>query len=394
MPGLSVSLRCNARGLAARRSILQERCNSDASQSHSASFVAAVVRGPSRACRRDLRPVAELMESRTLLSIMVNTFDDAVVVDDFTSLREAITQAAATAGADSIDLPAGTYALTLGELAIDDVDALTIHSDGGPATVDAQGASRVFSISAGSDVTLQGLVITGGYSDATGGGVINRGTLAIHESTLLGNTAVFEGGGLDNIGDGFATVTGTVFQDNHSGGYGGGFRNLGVSGNNGSMTVTDCEFIGNTSFYNGGGLDNNGLLVISNSLFEGNHADGLGGAIGNGGTMTLSDSMIRNNTAIGQGGGIFNTFTDETYASVVDISGTTIEGNTSGTGAAGFPRSARRPSPTASSSTTRPPTAAAASTATSARWRSSGPRSRTTRPAGAVAESILPTPLS
>jgi hypothetical protein len=76
-----------------------------------------------------------LLESRQLLSITVATFDDVVDSGDgLTSLREAIAQAAADNGADTIVLlheiggVEGTFALTLGELAIDDPDAQTIES--------------------------------------------------------------------------------------------------------------------------------------------------------------------------------------------------------------------------------------------------------------------------
>ncbi|MFO0892784.1 MAG: hypothetical protein U0790_27040 [Isosphaeraceae bacterium] len=224
------------------------------------------------------------MASRTLRSIKGATLDHVVAPDGFTSLREAIALADDDGAEDTIVLPhaiggvVGTYTLVLGELAVDDADALTIESDGGTATIDALGASRVFSIAAGSDVTLRGLVITGGYSAATGGGIYNLGTLTVEGSSIIGNSAAGEGGGLDNLGDGVATISGTTFKENHSGGYGGGFRNLGIWGNHGSMTVSDSAFIGNTSYYNGGGFDNNGVLVLSGSHFEGNQATSGAGA--------------------------------------------------------------------------------------------------------------------
>jgi hypothetical protein len=151
--------------------------------------------------------MAEPMESRTLLSILVDTFDDVVADDGLTSLREAITQAAATPGADAIDLPTGSYALSLGELGIDDADPVTIEPVSGTATIDAQGASRVFSIAAGSDLTLRGLVITGGMVSGVdlddhagyGGGISNFGTLTLDRCELRSNTA-FIGGGLYNFG--------------------------------------------------------------------------------------------------------------------------------------------------------------------------------------------------
>jgi CSLREA domain-containing protein len=89
------------------------------------------------------------MESRTLPSIMVDTFADTVDANDgFTSLREAIAQA----DADTIVLPhqiggvEGTYTLSLGVLSIADAGPLAIQSDGGPATIDARGSSQVFSM--------------------------------------------------------------------------------------------------------------------------------------------------------------------------------------------------------------------------------------------------------
>ena len=118
--------------------------------------------------RRNLH--LETLEDRRVMAVMIDTFDDVVADDGYTSLREAISLVSNDGVSDAIVLPhaiegvEGTYALSLGELAIDDADALTIQSDGGPATIDAQGLSRVFSIAVGSDVTLTGLVMTRGYS--------------------------------------------------------------------------------------------------------------------------------------------------------------------------------------------------------------------------------------
>src|SRR5262245_31199487 len=112
---------------------------------------------PGRAKR--LRPALERLEDRTVpATILVNTFADVVDPSDgLTSLREAIALAAdpAThAGDDTIVLPheiggvAGTYALSPGLLIINDATGkLTILSDGGPATIDARGANRVFYVS-------------------------------------------------------------------------------------------------------------------------------------------------------------------------------------------------------------------------------------------------------
>ena len=88
----------------------------------------------------------EPLESRKLLAITtVNTFEDLVAADDYTSLREAISLAHNNGRQDTIVLPhaildvEGTYALRAVSWSIDDADALTIESDGGPATIDALG---------------------------------------------------------------------------------------------------------------------------------------------------------------------------------------------------------------------------------------------------------------
>ncbi len=287
---------------------------------------------------RNLR--LEPLESRQLLALLVDTFADLVADDGHTSLREAISLADDNGVPDTIVLPhaidgvEGTYTLTLGELSIDDADALTIESAGGLATIDAQGASRVFSISAGSNVTLDGLVITGGYSAGNGGGIISQGTLTILNSAIQGNRSDQSGGGLENAAD--ATISNTLFQNNYAGGFGGGFRNLGVDGGAGDMVVTDCIFLGNTAVFNGGGLDNNGVLVLSGGQFGpaagamgGNYAGGQGSAIGNGGILALSDTAITSNTSYNQGGGIFNAFSDSYLPSELHMTGVTFRGNNS-----------------------------------------------------------------
>jgi hypothetical protein len=331
-------------------------------------------------------PLFELLESRQLLSITVDTFDDVVNSgDSLTSLREAITQAAGSAE-DTVVLPheiggvEGTYALALGEFLIADADGLTIESDGGSATIDARGASRVFEVAGGSALSLEGLAITGGHATDLGGAILNSGTLTIDASTLQGNTAdagggaIFtfplsstvitnstlsgntagqfggaisnaahleitgstisansalasNGGGLDNVGD--VTIGSTVFEGNTAGGMGGAFASRGVNGDHGTMTVDESSLLNNSAVGNGGGFDSSGILVLTDSLIDGNHADGWGGGLDNSGTLTVEDCTITANDAIINGGGIFNNFSDDTFASTMDITGTTFAGNTS-----------------------------------------------------------------
>ena len=158
------------------------------------------------------RPRLECLERRTLLTILVDTFDDVVGDDGVTSLREAIDLAASNAGADTIELPAGTYPLDLGVLAIDDPSGpLTIRPEaGGTATIDGQLLSGVFFVAAGSEVTLEGLEVINGSAFA-GGGLLNEGSVAVLDSTFRDNAGEF-GGGIFNTGT--LAVSGSTFEGN------------------------------------------------------------------------------------------------------------------------------------------------------------------------------------
>jgi hypothetical protein len=296
------------------------------------------ISGHRRAAPRKARPrwakrlclTLERLEDRTVpATIPVNTFADVVDANDgLTSLREAITLAAdATthAGDDAIVLPheiggvAGTYALSLGELAIDDATGkLTIMSDGGPATIDAQGASGVFEVFAGSEVVFQGLTITGGSADS-GGGLYNGGKATLTASTLSGNSAP-RGGGIFNTGAATLTVTGSTLCDNKAG-TGGGLFNDG-----GQATLTDSTVSGNsiTGFGPGGGILNFGAatLTVTGSTLSHNSATlGAGGGIWNDATATFTASTLSDNSAT-RGGGIFNV-----GGATLSVTATTLKGN-------------------------------------------------------------------
>ncbi len=245
------------------------------------------------------------------------------------SLRDAISKANSLAGADVINFTGSIFkdaipdqiTLTSGQLSIS--SDITITGTGASKlSISGNNASRVFEIASG-NVAISGLLITqGNASGNSGGGISNSGTLTLKNSTVSGNTARF-GGGIVN---------------------------------NGTLTLNNSTVSGNTAdgsaFSSGGGIDNNGTLTLNNSTVSGNRAN-LGGGIANfGSTLTLKSSTVSGNTAIngggiynfgilalknsilsgnkatGAGGGIFNN--GGTFGL---ISGTTIRGNTSPTGA-------------------------------------------------------------
>src|SRR5262245_33010665 len=165
------------------------------------SWIRRLVGDPPRPPRRTppgFRPRLNVLEDRTVpATFKVTTFADEVVADGLTSLREAIDQAATSPGDDTIKLPAGEYDLSLGQLTINDASgAVAIKGIDGVATIDAQGASRVIEIAAGSTAAFRDLTLTGGHGVGyvdylvyhLGGGIFNSGTLTLQGCTVSGNS--------------------------------------------------------------------------------------------------------------------------------------------------------------------------------------------------------------
>lgn len=137
-------------------------------------------------------------------------------------------EANALASDDNIDLPAGTYTLSIpgadedaaatGDLDITHSGAagsLTITGAGaGTTTIDAAGLDRVFHVLASGDFQLSDVTITGGSVTGDGGGLFNQGTAAVTGTTITGNAATGTGDAVFNSGQSLTltdnTVSGTV----------------------------------------------------------------------------------------------------------------------------------------------------------------------------------------
>jgi CSLREA domain-containing protein len=128
------------------------------------------------------------------------------------TLRAAMQEANATAGADEIVVPAGTVTLTIagafedaaatGDLDI--TDDLTVTGAGASVTfVDAAGLDRVFDV--GANVTLSGLTVRGGDAQGLDGGgmfIAPFGadiTVDVSDVHVTGNTANHGGGVMKRI---------------------------------------------------------------------------------------------------------------------------------------------------------------------------------------------------
>jgi len=285
------------------------------------------------------------------------------------TLRAAVMETNALAGADSISIPAGTYSIALGNTGedaaaegdLDILDDLTITgADAATTTINGNSFSfRIFSILKRADdslpvVAINKLTLTQGLSDVDGALVYNAGELSLDDITLTdaspdSRAVVNEGNftmsnsrvsgnamgilsivsasrltitssiftnnvGVDKgsaimYGFGRATISDTKFLDNE--GHNGGA----IYTTGGSLTIRNCLFERNKAnayaFSGGGALVlGSGKLIIESSTFDNNSANGAGGALElSGGGSSIMDAVFTNNIAETNGGGIYSTGT-------------------------------------------------------------------------------------
>jgi predicted outer membrane repeat protein len=205
--------------------------------------------------------------------IVNNTTDPASTSDNgFCTLREAINNANSpgtdTSGGDCT-VPtgedtiinfsvSGTIALGVNGTLPAIVNTLTTDGSGQTITVSGGGTYQVLLVNVGATLNLNDLTIADGYASSPpsgvgrGGGIRNDGTLTVTNSTFSGNSAsyvgggIYSGGALPGTSAGALTVTNSTFSGN-SAQYGGGIFGPG--------TVTNSTFSGNSaSFLFGGGI--------------------------------------------------------------------------------------------------------------------------------------------
>ncbi|MFN6534840.1 MAG: choice-of-anchor Q domain-containing protein [Nostoc sp. EkiNYC01] len=182
------------------------------------------------------------------------------------SLRQAILNANANAGADTITFAGSTFTdstpdtitLTSGQLSV--TDSVTITGTGANLlTINGNNASRVFEFGGGGSKTynLEGVTITGGNGVGNGtgfGGGINMNdgddTLNIDRTVITGNTANSggnTGGGL-YVGFGTLNLTNSTVSNNTAG-FAGGIRLQNLNASLSNVTVS-----GNSAVNTGGGI--------------------------------------------------------------------------------------------------------------------------------------------
>lgn len=99
-----------------------------------------------------------------------------------------------------------------------------------------------------------------------------------------------------------ATLTDDTFEINSAQQKGGAL----YAGEVTTLTLANTAFLRNSAIDDGGGIENDGVLIVNSSLFDTNMAGNDGGAINNGSQLLLDSSTLLNNEAADSGGGIYN----------------------------------------------------------------------------------------
>jgi hypothetical protein len=176
-------------------------------------------------------------------------------------------------------------------------------------SVDAA-AGRVFFITDGATVTIQGMTIRHGNPPEhlrTGGGIYSDYfcSLTLQNSVVADNVAS-DGAGISNRG--VMTITNCIVRGNvadgieepgHQCGNGGGIKAVATA----TTVIVNTTVTGNHAVNRGGGIKANcdGTMEIINSTISGNTAGGSMAGIYSRGTMTITNSTIVGNNAAATG---------------------------------------------------------------------------------------------
>ncbi|MCP4539292.1 MAG: hypothetical protein GY832_19320, partial [Chloroflexi bacterium] len=158
---------------------------------------------------------------------------------------------------------------------------------------------------------------------AQGGGIYNAGTLTITGSVLSGNQATSAqyryGGAIYHSGTALL-VSNSVISDNQAKLGGGIF----VNNSSSTLTIINSTLSGNHAYNEGGGMYNQGTVVITNSTVANNSAGNDGGGVYNKSVLAINNSTFSGNSADDtETGGIYNSYdaSMDLYNSIVANSG-------------------------------------------------------------------------
>lgn len=275
-------------------------------------------------------------------TFLVNSFKDAVdakpgdgvcaTASGECTLRAAVQEANALPGPNAINLPAGTYNLTIPgtneeAAATGDLDVtgdLTLTGAGAATTIiDGDRLDRILDILPGAALSISRLTISNGFvqspsiDDECGGAIRNFGSLTMSDFAVSRSQIFFgSGGGICNRGS-LALAKGQV-NGNWSVPDGGGIWSVG------DVSLVAVTVMGNQAEFYGGGIHSEGTLTIADSTISENHTTYAGGGISiRAGTADLMRVRVIANTTTYQGAGVFNSV--DTAVADSTISGNRVD---------------------------------------------------------------------
>jgi hypothetical protein len=234
-----------------------------------------------------------------------------------TCLIASINDANGMPGEHIINLEPGIYTLQIVDNITDGPNGLPsirrsiriqASADDPPTVIERDpgaGSFRIFHVSVGGELDLDGVTVQRGNLVVFGGpGIFNRGVTTLQDSIVT--DASGDAGAIHNIGA--LNVFRSIIADNVTHFRGGGIHN-GPGGN----ALVENSTVAHNLTTDGGGIFNQGSVVIRNSAIISNHTDQAqpgGGILNSGGSVEIVNSTIAKNTAGGAfgpgGGGVAN----------------------------------------------------------------------------------------
>jgi hypothetical protein len=229
-----------------------------------------------------VRPCIEVLEDRTVPAdfVVTNTGDAGTGSGNSGDLRYGITQAnnstdptnfiyfaSNVTGAISLNSQLPAIANTKGSVDIVGPGAGSLAVERNPS----QPNFDIFTVNQGANAEIQGLGITGGSVNSSGGGIYNAGTLTLINDQIFAN---------------YASGPGAT---------GGGIYNA----TTGNLLLANCLLSMNVASFRGGAIDNEGFLADTDSMIAGGNSATYGGGYygGLGSTANLSNTQISYNSA-------------------------------------------------------------------------------------------------
>ena len=255
------------------------------------------------------------------------------------SLRAAIANVD-SGGTITFDPSLANQTITLNGSHLAITKSLTISSSM-PITVSGNSQSRVFAITDGATVVLNGLTIYRGAATTVcagtatcGGGIfVDESNLSLKNSTVVSNSATY-GGGVSVRRDSTVEIVDSTISNNSASSDGGGLYTFAETwdGKIGHITVTRTTIEHNRAEF-GAGISTWGghLMLYSNTVAHNTATAAGGGGIRSASkaTVHIVDTIVKNNSAAREGGGISN-------LQNMTVENSTIVSNTSATNGGGL----------------------------------------------------------